>query len=120
MAATVASAVRWWARTAGDRPAIVVDDDTLTYRELHDWTGRVARRLADAGVKPGDRVGLFAPNCLHWPLAALAVLRSGAVLVPLNSRLRPAEVRKVADDAGISAMFAPASHRDIAAEASDA
>ncbi|OBF26402.1 AMP-binding protein [Mycobacterium sp. ACS4331] len=120
MAATVASAIRWWAKTDGDRTAIVIDDETLTYREIHEWTGRLARRLADSGVKPGDRVGLLAPNSLHWPVAALAIVRAGAMLVPLNSRLRPAEVRKVADDAGISWVFAPATHLEVAQEASAA
>lgn len=117
MAATVASAVRWWAKTDGDRSAIVVDDETLTYRELHDWTGRLARRLADEGIKPGDRVGLLAPNCLDWPVTALAILKAGAVLVPLNSRLKPAEVRKVADDAGVTVVIAPTTHHEVAREA---
>lgn len=117
MAATVGSAVHWWARTDGDRPAIVVDAETLTYRELRDWSSRVARRLADDGVKPGDRVGLLAPNCLYWPVAALAVLKAGAVLVPLNSRLKPAELRKVVDDAGVSAMFATSALTHVAGDA---
>lgn len=117
MAATVGSALHWWARTAGDRAAVIVDDDTLTYRQLDDWSSRVARRLVDAGIKPGDRVGLLAPNCLYWPVAALAVFKAGAVLVPLNSRLKPAELRKVADDAGVSAVFAASTHLAVAQDA---
>lgn len=106
MAATVASALRWWARTHGGRDAVVIGDESLSYREMHAWTGRLARKLADDGVKPGDRIGLLAPNVLHWPVAALAIMRAGAVLVPLNSRLKPAEIRKIADDAEISAVIA--------------
>ncbi len=117
MAATVSSAVHWWARTEGDKPAIIVDDETLTYRELHGWSSRLARRLADDGVKPGDRVGLLAPNCLYWPVVALAIVTTGAILVPLNSRLKPAEVRKVADDAGISALVAATALAGVAEDA---
>jgi fatty-acyl-CoA synthase len=117
MAATVGSAVHWWARTDGDRAAIVVDDETLTYRQLHDWSGRLARRLSEDGVKPGDRIGLLSANCLHWPVAALAVLKAGAVLAPLNSRLKPAELRKVVDDAGVSAMFAASTLTGVAGDA---
>ena len=64
--------------------------------------------------KPGDRVGLLAPNALQWPVAALAIMKGGAVLVPLNARLKPAEIRKIADDAGLSAVIAAPSHTAIA------
>ncbi|BBY79761.1 AMP-binding protein [Mycolicibacterium pulveris] len=105
MAATVGSALNWWAKTKGDDVAIRVGPEKLTYRELHDWSGRLARTLVDAGVAPGDRVGLLAPNVLQWPVVALAVIKSGAVLVPFNARLKPAEIRKVADDAGLSLLI---------------
>jgi fatty-acyl-CoA synthase len=105
MATTVGSALNWWARTKADHPAIRIGDDHVSYQQLHHWSSRLARTLADAGVKPGDRVGLLSPNVLQWPVAALAILKAGAVLVPLNARLKPAEIRKVADDAGISVLI---------------
>lgn len=109
MTATVGSALRWWARTKGDENAILIGDEGLTYRQLEHWSSRLGRQLADQGVKPGDRVGLLAPNALQWPVAALAILKCGAILVPLNARLKPAEIRKVADDAGLTALIsAPA------------
>ncbi|WP_059021245.1 AMP-binding protein [Mycobacterium sp. M26] len=120
MATTVASALRWWARTEGDREALVVGSDRLSYRQLHAWTGRLARRLADDGVKPGTRIGLLAPNSLQWPVIALAIMKTGAVLVPLNARLKPAEIRKIADDAEISAIIAAPTHLCEANEAATA
>src|SRR6202012_4655846 len=120
MAATTGSALHWWARTKGDQPAIVLGEEQLSYRQLHDWSGRLARRLADDGVKPGDRVGLLAPNTIQWPVAALAIMKAGAVLVPFNARLKPAEVRKIADDAGLSLLIAADSHTAIAHEACQA
>jgi fatty-acyl-CoA synthase len=117
MAATIGSALHWWARTKGDSIAILVNDERLTFRELHDWSGRLARRLAELGIRPGDRVGLAAPNCLQWPVAALAVLKSGAVLVPLNPRFKAAEVRKTADDAEFSAVIAAPAQRNAVDEA---
>lgn len=106
MATTVGSALHWWAHTKGDDAAIVLSEDRLSYRELHHWTSRLARRLADSGVKPGDRVGVLAPNMLQWPVAALSILKSGAILVPMSARLKPSEIRKVADDATVSAVIA--------------
>jgi fatty-acyl-CoA synthase len=117
MATTIGSALHWWARTKGDHIAIVLGEDRLTYRELHNWSSRVAHRLADSGVKPGDRVGVLAPNVLQWPVAALAIIKTGAVLVPMNSRLKPSEIRKVADDAGLSALIAAPANLDSAEEA---
>jgi fatty-acyl-CoA synthase len=117
MAATVGAALRWWSRTKGDHTAIVVGDERLTYRELQDWSSRMARRLVDIGITPGDRVGLIGPNTLQWPVAALAVLKSGGVLVPLNPRFKAAEVRKTADDAELSAVIAAPGHRGVVEDA---
>lgn len=117
MATTVGSALHWWARTKGEDTAIILGEDRLTYRELHDWSGRLARHLADTGVKPGDRVGVLAPNVLQWPVAALAVMKCGAVLVPMNARLKASEIRKVADDAGLGALIAAPANIGSAEEA---
>lgn len=117
MAASVGSALSWWARTKGEETALIVAEDQLTFRDVHDWSSRLARRLADEGVKPGDRVGLLGANALAWPIAALAIIKTGAVLVPLNARLKPAEIRKVADDAGLSMILASKSHVPVAQDA---
>ncbi len=120
MAATVGSALHWWARTKGDQPAIILGAEQLSYRRLHDWSGRLARRLVDDGVKPGDRVGVLAPNALQWPVAALGIMKSGAVMVPFNARLKAAEIRKIADDAGLSLLIAAPTHTAVAHEAREA
>lgn len=117
MAATVASALRWWARTKGDQTAVVVDGEEISYRQLQHWSSRLARRLAADGVRPGDRIGLLAANCLHWPVVALAVLKTGAVLVPMNARLKAAEIRKIADDATVSGVIAATAQFPAALEA---
>lgn len=106
MGTTIGSALRWWARTKPQDIALVVADEELSYRDLHEWSSRLARTLTEAGIAPGDRVGLAASNCLQWPVAALAVIKCGAVLVPLNPRFTAAEIRKTADDAGVRAVLA--------------
>ncbi|WHU45558.1 AMP-binding protein [Gordonia sp. L191] len=106
MTATIGAALDWWARTKGDATALVFTESELNYRQLRDWTSRVARALVDDhGVSRGDRVGVLGPNSLEWPVAALSVLKAGGVLVPLNSRYKPAELRKIADDAGIGLVI---------------
>ena len=117
MAVSVGAALSYWARVKGETVAIRLSEDTLTYRELDHWSSRLARCLRSAGLRPGDRVGVLAPNVLQWPVAALAVIKAGLVLVPLNARLKPAEMRKIADDAGISAVLADPTLRSVADEA---
>lgn len=108
MAATIGSALHWWARTKGDQTAIVIEGESLTYRELQDWSSRVARQMTASGIRAGDRVGVLGPNSLEWPVLALGVIKAGAVLVPLNPRLKPAELRQVLDDSGTRTVIAPA------------
>ncbi len=120
MATTVGSALRWWARTKPDHTALVLGDEELSYRQLHDWSGRLARALAAGGIAPGERVGLLAPNCLQWPVVALALLKCGAILVPLNPRFTAAEIHKTAYDSGFGAVIAAPSLHEVAHEAAGA
>ncbi|MBM7367398.1 class I adenylate-forming enzyme family protein [Gordonia hydrophobica] len=106
MTATIGAALDWWGRTKPDSTALVFNGSELSYGTLRDWTSRAARHLCDTvDVTPGDRVGLLGPNSLEWPVAALSVLKSGGILVPLNSRYQPAELRKIADDAGLTTVI---------------
>lgn len=56
----------------------------LTYRELDERSGRLARRLAEAGAGPGERVALFLERGADMAIAMLGVLRAGAAFVPLS------------------------------------
>jgi acyl-CoA synthetase (AMP-forming)/AMP-acid ligase II len=78
-------------RDAG-RQALVTAEAAITYGELDEASAALAGRLVGAGVVKGDRVGLLAPNGIPWATLALAVLRVGAVLVPLSTLLRPPEL----------------------------
>ena len=69
--------------------ALVSDDRSITYAELDDASRALASRLVRAGLGKGDRVGLLMPNGIEWATVALAVMRVGAVLVPLSTLLRP-------------------------------
>lgn len=71
MTTTIGKALDWWARTKGDTTAVVFSGSEISYRELRDWSSRIARLLVEGnGVAPGARVGLLGPNSLEWPVAA--------------------------------------------------
>ena len=95
MTGTIAHVLEWWSHAAHDREAIRFPDDSTTFAELHDWTSRVARDLIARGLEPGDRVGIFSANSLNWCVAAFAVMKVGAILVPLNYRYAPAELTSI-------------------------
>ncbi|MEU5357381.1 amino acid adenylation domain-containing protein [Streptomyces albidoflavus] len=79
-------------RAAADpgRTAVVDATGRLTFGELQDRAERLARRLAAAGVRPGDRVALALPRSAAALAALLGVLRAGAVHVPLDTTHPPA------------------------------
>ncbi|WP_020661478.1 class I adenylate-forming enzyme family protein [Amycolatopsis benzoatilytica] len=118
MSATVGAALAWWAANTPEAAAFVFEEETLDYATAEAWSSRIAQHLRAEGVREGDRVGLFAPNSVPWPVAALGVVKAGAVLVPLNSRFKAAELRKVLADAGADVVIADDALKGVVDEAS--
>ena len=77
----------------------------LGYAGLWDGASRVAGGLLAAGVRPGDRVAIRLPNGADWCLAFLGATLAGAIPVPVNTRLTPAEVEFIVRDSGASAVL---------------
>lgn len=105
MAMTVVAALKWWSRAAADRIALIFQGEELTFREVQEQTSRIAHFLHNQGVAKGDRVGIKATNSNRWALAALGVIKAGAVVVPVNDRFTQAEVAKVLDSCGAVALI---------------
>jgi acyl-CoA synthetase (AMP-forming)/AMP-acid ligase II len=80
--------------------ALVDGDLRLTYEQLAPEVDRYARGFVAAGLDVGDRVGIWGPNCAEWMLAALGVLRSGGVIVPLNTRFKGGEAAYILRNSG--------------------
>ncbi|MCU1275371.1 MAG: AMP-dependent synthetase and ligase, partial [Bryobacterales bacterium] len=77
----------------------------LSYRDLQCQVERTARGLAGLGVRPGDRVGMWASNCAEWVYLQVATARIGAVLVNVNPAYRSHELRFVLRKSGMKAIF---------------
>ncbi|MFM9370474.1 AMP-binding protein [Streptomyces sp. Da 82-17] len=92
--------VAHWARTVPDRPAIVFEGRTTTYAELDALVGSVSGWLRASGVRPGDRVAVHLPNTPQFVVAMMAVLRLGAVHVPVNPMFQAAELAHELADSG--------------------
>jgi len=133
-ATRVPDLLRSRAATGTDDVALVVEGgELLTYGAWHRRSSALARGLACAGVRPGDRVGLFFDNAWWTDYAScyLAAHKAGAVAVPLSPRFSEPELVQVLDHAGVALLVCPpelasllppgelASPRDLEAGQSD-
>jgi len=104
---TISQALRDRASKSPHRDALIVrhQNARFTWAELDNEVTRVARGLAGLGLKPGDRAGIWASNCLEWVLLQYAAPRAGVVLVNVNPAYRSHELRFVLKNSRIRALF---------------
>ena len=92
----------------GDAPALVAfagETKSWSYADLAEKSGRLAAGLAGLGVERGSSVALFAPNGPEWVVAALALVRLGAVPVPLDVRMGAKQLRHCLEDSDCRIVF---------------
>ena len=97
------------ARNAADNPdrvAIHLGDQTTSYGELDDQSARVAGLLADRGIAPGTPIGIMLPNVPEFASVYYGILRTGAVVVPMNPLLKAREIAYYLGDSGAPVIFA--------------
>ena len=101
---TTTSTIAHWVpdRAATDPalPAIRQGDTVLGYGDLDAASARFATVLAERGVRAGDRVAMTMPNVAYFPVVYYAILRLGAIVVPLNPLLKAGEIAYAWNDAG--------------------
>lgn len=99
-------------RTPG-KIALWFGEQSWTYTELDDATDRIATALSDAGVRAGERVALFLPNCPELVLGYFACFKIGAIVVPLNYRYRRSEARYALENSGATSLIV---HQSLSGE----
>jgi len=90
-------------RRVPHRPAIV-EDRTISYRELNHLVGAISANLAGFGVARGDRVALFLGNCWEFLACVIACNRIGAIVVPIGTRQRRSELTFLLNDSEAKAL----------------
>ncbi len=93
---TAGSAAHVFAQRAPDEVVVICarEDggaDTLTRREFDQWSSRLAHRLLEAGVGPGDFVAVILPNCVEHLVATLAAYKAGGTPMPVSYSMPPEE-----------------------------
>jgi len=88
-----------------DQPAVAFRGRETSYETFWERTGRLAAALAEAGVAPGDRVGVYLPNLPQFVTAYYGVLRAGGVVVPMNPQYKAREIEHMLADSEAVAVI---------------
>jgi len=98
----------------GERDALISCHQRVryTYSELHREAERIACGLLALGVEPGDRVGIWSPNCAEWLIAQYALAKVGAITVNINPAYRLRELEYALQQSGVSVLIAARRFRD--------
>ena len=98
----------------GERDALISCHQRVryTYSELHREAERIACGLLALGVEPGDRVGIWSPNCAEWLIAQYALAKVGAITVNINPAYRLRELEYALQQSGVSILIAARRFRD--------
>ncbi|MGO1974830.1 MAG: long-chain-fatty-acid--CoA ligase [Propionibacteriaceae bacterium] len=117
--ANIAVHVATWAGSQPDAAAVKQGDSVLDYATLDALTARCAGLLAAHGVAVGDRVAMIMPNVASFPPVYYAILRLGAVVVPMNPLLKAGEIAYAWRDSGIRVAVVFALFAEEAAKAAE-
>lgn len=92
-------------RDFSERPAIVYLGKKYTYSQLNEAVQGLAASLHRLGVTKGDKAILYLPNSPQWVMAWLALLRIGAVSIPISPIYTPVDLKYMANDSGAETVF---------------
>lgn len=89
----------------GNKTAVYCDDREFTYEEINQRVNQLSRGLQSLGVKKGDRVAYLAPNTVEMLEGFYGVFQMGAIMVPLNIRLRPEDYLFILNHSETKVLF---------------
>jgi len=99
------------------KPALICLGVTRTYAELAERVRRVCGGALALGMKPGDRVAVFAPNCIEYPEVVCGLADAGGIVATVNARSTPRELEDLLNDCGARLLVVHASLASIASAA---
>lgn len=87
------------------REALVFNQVRLTYEDLNNCVNQLANGLVKMGIEPGDKIAITCPNLTFFPMMYYAILKVGAVVVPLNPHFKTSEIAYHLRDCEARAYF---------------
>lgn len=95
---TIAQLLHERAQQLGDKKFLICEGEELTYTEMNERARRVAGNFVARGIGKGDKVVLLMGNCVEFVAVFLGAGRAGAVVVPVNPMLKPAELAHIVNN----------------------
>jgi long-chain acyl-CoA synthetase len=87
------------------KTALIYLGKRYTYLQLRETVETLAENLHALGIRKGDKAIIYLPNCPQWVIAWLALLRSGALAIPISPIYTPADLIYMANDSGAETIF---------------
>jgi len=81
-----------------EKPAILCGDETVTYRQLYEGVNRFGNALLALGIRMEERVAIIMPDCPECVYAFFGAIKIGAVAIPMNTLLMPADYEYLLND----------------------
>jgi fatty-acyl-CoA synthase len=96
-----------------DVPALISRHQKIrwTYGEMRERVDALAAGLLALGLEPGDRIGVWAPNCAEWALTQFATAKAGLILVNINPAYRLSEAEYALNKVGCKALITAVAHK---------
>ncbi|MFS8631565.1 MAG: AMP-binding protein, partial [Bacillales bacterium] len=102
-----------------DKLAFKFGPKTYTYKEMNEYVNRLANGLLARGIDKGDKIGIMMKNSDLFVMAFYAIMKAGAVAVPINFRLTEREVEYILKDSDSVALFFDVDYADIIQKATE-
>ena len=102
-----------------DKVGFVCGDVRWTFAQFAQEVDRLAAGLATLGLEKGDRIGVVALNCHEFLLLYGAAAKLGAIMLPINWRLKPEEIQMILEDCTPKAMVAGPEYKEMVGKLAD-
>ncbi len=102
-----------------DKLAFKFGPKTYTYKEMNEYVNRLANGLLARGIDKGDKIGIMMKNSDLFVMAFYAIMKAGAVAVPINFRLTEREVEYILKDSDSVALFFDVDYAEIIQKATE-
>jgi len=102
---SIPAAFRSAVQAYADAPLVVTPDAQYSFTQIDVASDAIAAALSAAAIGQGERVALYCPNVVEFVISYLGVVKAGAVVVPVNLLIQPAEIRYVLEDADVRGVI---------------
>ncbi len=90
-----------------DKTAIICEGENVSFRTLGELVENVAQQIREHWkICAGDKIAILLPNCAEFIFVYLGIIRTGAIALPINIRLKPQEIAFILEDANVTALVA--------------